>query len=78
MAQTKMWFGMVTLPSKGPMRDQYVFLMANVFIGFLFSISISGDFASYVIEMIMLLNLECTLAQTRMVFGRVIYLVRGP
>ena len=41
------------------------------FIGFLFSICISGDSASYFIQMIMLITLEYTLAQTRMMFGRV-------
>ena len=43
----------------------------EVFMGFLFSISVSRDSASYFIAMIMLINLECTLAQTRMEFGRV-------
>ena len=29
LAQTRMWFGKVTLPSKGFMRGQYVFVMAK-------------------------------------------------
>ena len=65
---------MVTLPSKGPMRTQYVFVMAKAqpfFIGFLFSIGISGDSASYLIQINMLISLEYTMAQTKMVFGRV-------
>ena len=43
----------------------------EVFICFIFSISISGDSASYFIKTIMLMSLECTVAQTRMGFGRV-------
>ena len=50
----------------------------KVFIGFLFSISISGDSTSYFIQMIMLISLEYTLAQTRMVFGRVTLPSKGP
>ena len=50
----------------------------KVFIGFLFSISISGDSASYFIQMISLISLEYTLAQTRMVFGRVTLPSKGP
>ena len=45
----------------------------QVFIGFLFSISISRDFTSFFMEMIMLINLECTLTQTRIGFGRVTF-----
>ena len=29
LAQTRMGFGRVTLPSKGPMRGQYVFVMTT-------------------------------------------------
>ena len=55
LAQTRMGFGRVTLPSKGPMRGQYVFLMTkSQSFYILFSISISGDSASYFIEMFML------------------------
>ena len=78
-AQTRMGFGRVTLPSKGPMRGQYVFLMTksrSFYI--LFSISISGDSASYFIEMFMLISLEYTLAQTRMGFGRVTFSSKEP
>ena len=50
----------------------------KVFIGFLFLISISGDSASYFIQMIMLISLEYTLAHTRMVFGRVTLPGQGP
>ena len=69
--RNKDWVGRVTLPSKRPMRGQYVFVMAKShFFRFLFSIYISGDAAlSYFIEMTMLICLECTLAQTRMGFG---------
>ena len=51
--QTRMGFGRVTLPSKGPTRGQYVFV-----IGFLFTMSVSGD---YLLEMIMLVSLGGTL-----------------
>ena len=52
---------------------------------FLFSIIISGDTASYFIKMFMLISLclfilislECTLAQTRMGFGRLTLPSRG-
>ena len=50
----------------------------KVFMGCLFSISISGDSASYFIAMIMLISLECTLAQKRMGFGRVTCPSKGP
>ena len=50
----------------------------KVFVGFLFSISISGDSASYFIQIIMLISLEYTLAQTRMVFGKVSLPSKGP
>ena len=50
----------------------------KVFIDFLFSISISWDSGSYFIEMIMLINFECTLAQTRMEFGKVTLPSKGP
>ena len=45
LSQTRMGEGRVTLTSKGPMKGQYISFMANpkVFIGFLFSISISKD-----------------------------------
>ena len=43
----------------------------NVFVGFLFSISISGVSVSYFNKMIMLISFECILAQTRMGFGRI-------
>ena len=48
------------------------------FLGFLFSISISGDSVSSFMEMIMFINLECTLTQTRMGFGRVTLPSKGP
>ena len=43
----------------------------KVFISFLFSVSISGVLASHFIQMVMLISLEYTLAQTRMLFGGV-------
>ena len=62
------------------MRDQYVFVMAKSqsFIGFLLSISISGDSASYFIQMSLLISFEYTLAQTRMVFSKVTLPSKGP
>ena len=50
----------------------------KVFIGFPFSICISGGSASCFIDMIILVNLECTLAQTRVGFGRVILPSKRP
>ena len=68
----------VTLPSKGPMRDQYV-LLQNLKVFTVFSpINISGDSVSFFIQMIMLISLEYTLAHTRMVFGRVNIPSKGP
>ena len=53
--------GRETFPSKGPMRGQYVFCMANSqkIICFKISISISGDSEYYFIVMNMLISLEC-------------------
>ena len=75
-----MGFGRITLPSNGPIRGQYFFLMAKSqsFYRLSFSKSISGDFASHVIEIIMLVNLEYTLTQTRIEFGRVNVSSKGP
>ena len=46
LAQTRMKFSSLTLPIKGSMSGQYVFLImvkSQSFIEFLFSISVSGD-----------------------------------
>ena len=71
-----MRFGMVNVQNKGPIRANMFFLWQNpkVFIGLLFSISISGES----IKMIMLISLECNLAQTRMGFGMVTLSSKGP
>ena len=53
------------------MSDRYAFVMAKSQSFYMFSISISGESASYFIQMIILISLEYTLALTRMVFGRV-------
>ena len=52
LAQTKMRFGWVTFPNKRPVRGQNVFIVAKGFMFFfcLFSIIVSGDSASYFIE----------------------------
>ena len=60
----------------GPIRLLYGKI--PVFICFTFSIIISRGSASYFTEMIMLISLACTLAQTRMVFGRVTLPSQGP
>ena len=57
--QNRMGVGKIPLPCKGPMRDQYVFLMImaksrSYYICFAFSIVSSGDCVSYFIETIML------------------------
>ena len=49
LVQTRIVFGRVILPNKGPMRGKYVFFIAKsqiTFIDFLFSISVSGGSAS--------------------------------
>ena len=80
LAQTRMGKDRVILPSKVPIRGQDAFLMekSKLFIGLLFSVSTSGDSASYFIEMIMLMSLECILAKTTMGFGRVTLPSKGP
>ena len=45
----------------------------RVFIGFLFSISISGDSATYFSEMFLLISFAGTQTRTRMRHGRVIF-----
>ena len=44
LTQARMGVGCVALPSKGPMRGQYIFFMENlkVFISFLFILNTSG------------------------------------
>ena len=49
LTQTRMFFGRVTLISKGPMRGKYVFIIENpklFFIDFPFSVSVSEGSAS--------------------------------
>ena len=48
------------------------------FFFFFFQMIITEDSASYFIEMFMLISLECTLAQTRMEFGRATLPRKGP
>ena len=50
----------------------------KAFICVLFSIRISGDSTSYLIKLIMLINLECILAQTRMELDEVTLCNMGP
>ena len=50
---------------------------SKVFIRFSFSVIISEDSVSYLLEMAVLISLECTLTQTRLGVGRVTLLVRG-
>ena len=57
VTQNRMEVGRVTLPCKGPMRGQYVFLRAksqSFYICFVFSIISSGDSMSYITVMIIL------------------------
>ena len=57
VTQNRMGVSRVILPCKGPMRGQYVFLMAksqSLYTCFVFSIISSGDSVSYFIKMIML------------------------
>ena len=53
-------------------------LNPNIFICFLYSIIVSGDSAANFIKMFMLMCFECTLAKTRMGFGRVTFPIKGP
>ena len=64
MTQNRMGVGRVTFSCKGSMKDQYVFLMEKISkcLCFLF---ISGDSASYFIEIIMCISWEGTLTQTK-------------
>ena len=66
----------VTFSSKGPMRGQYVFLMANIVI--LISIIISTDSGSYFLKKSMLTSLLGTLTEARMGVCRVTFLSKGP
>ena len=59
LTQNRMDVGRVTLHCKGPMRGQYVFLLANsqsfIYVcNFVFSSTSSGDSVPYFIEMIRL------------------------
>ena len=49
LTQTGMGSGRVTLPTKGPIRGTYAFLIEkSIFIGYLFSVSVSGDSISHI------------------------------
>ena len=62
------------------MRSQYVFLIAKSrsFISFIVSIIISGDAASYFLEMVMLISLKGSPTQTRMGIRRLAFPCKGP
>ena len=51
----KIVFDSVTFISREPTRGQNVLLYSTLFINLLFPINTSGDSASYVIEMVMLI-----------------------
>ena len=79
LAQTRI--GRVTLSSIwGPWEADMSSLwqIPKVFVGFQFSIIISGVSASYFNEIIMLISFECILALTRIGFGRVTLPSKGP
>ena len=50
----------------------------ELFLCFIFSVTISGDSVYYFLEMIMLISLKGTLNQTRMGVGRVTLPSKGP
>ena len=79
LTQTGLGIGSVTLPSKGPMRGQYVFLMAKfqIFDGFCFQL-VFWRLDLYFPEMIMLISFVSTLTQTTMGVGRVTFPSKGP
>ena len=62
LTQARMGIGRVTFPSKGPIRGQNIFLMAQsqIFICFIHSILRSEDSASYFLRMIILISLVGT------------------
>ena len=65
-------------PFMGPISMSSLLQILKVIIGFHFSVSISGGSLSYFIQVIMLISLEYTLAQTWMVFVRVSLPNKGP
>ena len=74
-----MGLGRVTFSSKGPMRGQYVFLMAkyiNLYGHFIFPLSFPHS-ASYCLKTSILISLVGIFTQTRMGVG-VTFLSKGP
>ena len=77
--------GRVNFPSKGPMKGNMPLIWQRPFwvipgavsFIFFFSITISGDSAAYFFEIIRLISLKDTLAQTRMKLDRVIFPMQG-
>ena len=76
MTQTRMGLVRVTFFSKGPMRGQYVFLMAKRMN--LYGFFTSTDSASYFLKMSMLISLVGIFTQARMGVDRVTFLRKGP
>ena len=61
------------------MKGQYIFNMTKSrSLCFIFSITISGDSASYFLEMVVIISLEGTLTQTRMGVDRITLPSKSP
>ena len=75
LTQTRTGIRSVTVPSIGPMRGQYVFLILNLqmCIHFLYSVSIYNDSAFYFTEIIVLISWEGIPIQTRMQVGSITF-----
>ena len=62
----------VIFPGKVPLKGQYALWQSpKVSTHFIFSVIISGDPVSYLLEMVVVISLEGTLTQTRMGVDRV-------
>ena len=75
LTQTRIGVSSVTVPSMGPMKGQYVFLIPNLemCIHFLFSVTIYDDSAFYFTEIIVLISWEGTPTQIRMRVGSITF-----
>ena len=81
LTQTRMGLGRVTFSSKGPMRGQYVFLMAkyiNLYGRFIFPLSFPQTQPLISLKRVCLLVWLVSPTQARMGVGRVTFLSKGP
>ena len=78
LSQARMGVGRVIFPAKGPMRGQYILIMAKSQSVYTFYFYIYYSRDSYFLEMVMLISLEGSLTQTKMGVGRVTLPSKGP